>query len=118
VIRQYLTGVPDAIKSLCRQQQKTMNKVVHCKKEPFDIYIGRPSKWGNPFSHKSGTKAIYKTETRAEAIEKYKQWILHGSGKHLLKDLPELKNKALGCWCKPLPCHGDILAQLIIDLKI
>jgi hypothetical protein len=24
-------------------------RVVHCKVEPFDIYIGRPSKWGNPF---------------------------------------------------------------------
>lgn len=30
-------------------------KVVHFKKEPFDIYIGRPSVWGNPFSHKQGT---------------------------------------------------------------
>lgn len=28
-----------------------MTKVVHCKKEPYDVYIGRPSKWGNPFTH-------------------------------------------------------------------
>ena len=28
-----------------------MTKVVHCKKELYDVYIGRPSKWGNPFSH-------------------------------------------------------------------
>ena len=24
-------------------------RVVNCKKEPYDVYIGRPSKWGNPF---------------------------------------------------------------------
>ena len=23
--------------------------VVNCKKGPFEIFIGRPSKWGNPF---------------------------------------------------------------------
>ncbi len=27
-------------------------KVVHCKIEDYDVYIGRPSKFGNPFSHK------------------------------------------------------------------
>lgn len=95
-----------------------MNKVVHCKKQAYDVYIGRPSKWGNPFSHKTGTKAKYKTDTRAEAIEKYRDWILHGAGKHLLNDMHELKGKTLGCWCSPLPCHGDILAQLIDELKI
>jgi hypothetical protein len=95
-----------------------MNKVVHCKKAAYDVYIGRPSKWGNPYSHKTGTTAKYKTDTRAEAIEKYREYILHGDGKHLLKDLHELKGKTLGCWCSPLPCHGDILSQLIDELKI
>jgi hypothetical protein len=95
-----------------------MTKVVHCKKQAYDVYIGRPSKWGNPFSHKNGTKAQFKTETRDEAIEKYKDWILHGAGKHLLNDLHELKNKTLGCWCHPLPCHGHVLAQLITELNV
>ena len=35
-------------------------RVVHCKKEPYDVYIGRPSKWGNPYSHKDNTKAQFK----------------------------------------------------------
>jgi hypothetical protein len=95
-----------------------MNKVVHCKKAAYDVYIGRPSKWGNPYSHKTGTKAKYKTDTRDEAIEKYRDYILYGDGKHLLKDLHELKGKTLGCWCSPLPCHGNILSQLIDELKI
>lgn len=37
--------------------------VVHCKKAPYDVYIGRPGPWGNPFSHQSGTLA------RASRIE-------------------------------------------------
>ncbi len=89
-----------------------MNKVVHCKQEPFDVYIGRPSKWGNPFSHKEGTTAKFKTGSRNEAIQQYRSWILNGDGKHLLNDLHELKNKVLGCWCSPLPCHGQILIEL------
>ena len=90
-----------------------MCKVVHCKKEDYDVYIGRGSKWGNPFTHKSGTKAIWIVPTRKEAIEKYKEWIINGEGKHLIKDLFELKNKTLGCWCKPKSCHGDILCELV-----
>ena len=84
--------------------------VVHCKKSKYDVYIGRPSKWGNPFSHKKGTIAKYKVKTRKEAVEKYAEWILKQP--ELMKDLSELKGKTLGCWCKPLMCHGDILAEL------
>lgn len=47
-------------------------KVVHYKKEPFDIYIGRPSKWGNPFTHLnlSQTKAVFHAKNRDEAVAK------------------------------------------------
>jgi hypothetical protein len=88
-------------------------RVVHCKKEDFDIYIGRPSKWGNPFSHEEKTIAKWKVSSRDIAIRSYKEWITTGDGKHLLKDLHELKNKTLGCWCKPKSCHGDILCELV-----
>jgi hypothetical protein len=87
-----------------------MTKVVHCKKEPYDIYIGRPSPFGNPYSYKRGTLAKFKVNSREEAIQKYKEWVLNQP--ELLLKLPELKNKALGCWCKPLACHGDILKEL------
>lgn len=91
-------------------------KVVHCKIEPYDIYIGRPSIWGNPYSHKEGTIARFKVDTIEEAVAKYKEYIL---GKpDLLEKLNELKNKVLGCWCKTKKnpnalCHGDILVELI-----
>ena len=86
--------------------------VVHCKKEAYDVYIGRPSKWGNPFSHLWGTLAKYKCNNRKEAIALYREWVTEGEGKYLLKDLHQLKGKTLGCWCKPLACHGDVLAEL------
>lgn len=89
--------------------------VVHCKQEPYDIYIGRPSKWGNPFTHiaDKDTLAKFVVKTREEAIIKYTEWITKGDGQYLLKDLYELKYKTLGCWCKPKMCHGDILRKLV-----
>jgi hypothetical protein len=85
--------------------------VVHCKKEDHDIYIGRPSKWGNPYSHQKGTQAKFKVDTRQQAIEAYKTylWKLISAGKISLVQLAELDNKTLGCWCAPKPCHGDVL---------
>ena len=78
-------------------------KVVHCKRHKFDVYIGRPSKWGNPFE-------IGKDGTRKEVINKYAEWIR--TQPHLMADLHELRGKVLGCWCSPKMCHGDILVQL------
>lgn len=90
--------------------------VVHCKKSSYDVYIGRGqgSKWGNPFSHKHGTKAQFIVPTVEEAIQKYEIWLLQQP--HLMAALGELKGKVLGCWCKPGPCHGDVLARLADSL--
>lgn len=86
-------------------------KVVHLMKEDYDVAIDRTSKWGNPYSHKEGTRAKYKVATREEAIEKYKEYILRSN---LMDELYELKGKTLGCWCKPSKaCHGDVLVELI-----
>jgi hypothetical protein len=78
-------------------------QVVHCKKAPFDVYIGRPSKWGNPFS-------IGKDGSRDEVIAKYEAWIL--TQPDLLSQLHELKGRVLGCWCAPKSCHGSVLVKL------
>jgi hypothetical protein len=83
-----------------------MTRVVHCKKEHYDVYIGRPSKWGNPFT-------IGEDGSRDEVISKYEAYIM--SCPDLLNALPELRGKILGCWCKPQACHGDILVRMIED---
>jgi len=99
-------------------------KVVHCKKERYDVYIGRPSKWGNPFTHIQDGKTLakYIVGSRDEAIEAYREWIM--TQEDLLNALPELKGKILGCWCVSEPitkirdnkqCHGEILLQLILE---
>jgi hypothetical protein len=77
--------------------------VVHCKKEKYDVYIGRPSKWGNPFE-------IGKDGTREEVIEKYELWLRDQPD--LIRSIPELSGKTLGCWCAPKECHGDVLVRL------
>lgn len=88
-------------------------KVINLKKEKYDVYIGRGSKWGNPFSHLDNSKALYKVATRNEAIEQYEKWIRFGDGKYLLDDLYELENKILGCYCYPKKCHGEVLLKLL-----
>ena len=82
---------------------KPDNRVVHCRRAAFDVYIGRPSKWGNPF-------VIGRDGDREAVIRKYIAWIWDQP--ELMADLPELQGKILGCWCAPKACHGDVLARL------
>lgn len=78
--------------------------IINLKKEKYDVYIGRGSKWGNPFH-------IGKDGNRKEVIDKYRTYIM--GRKDLIDAVSELKGKRLGCFCKPLACHGDVLVELI-----
>ncbi len=71
-----------------------------------DLYCGRPSKWGNEFRGKD----------RNKNIELHKEMFLN-SRKHL-KDLHELADKRLLCFCKPLPCHTDIYVIVYNDMLL
>jgi hypothetical protein len=70
------------------------------------IYVGRPSKWGNPFKLRYDT-----TEERLEVVFNYKNYI---ERKLLDKelDIKELQGRDLSCWCAPKHCHADILLEL------
>jgi hypothetical protein len=85
--------------------------VVNRRRAQFDVYIGRPSKWGNPFSHKEGTLAQFRVATRAECIAAYERWI-RAQPELMEAARRELRGKVLGCWCKPAACHGDVLAAI------
>lgn len=76
--------------------------VVH-RRDAHDVYIGRPSKWGNPF-------VIGRDGTREQVIAAYEMWIK--TQPHLMAALHELKGKRLGCFCAPLACHGEVLVRL------
>lgn len=86
-------------------------RVVHCKREKCDVYVGRPSKWGNKWSDRPGTMAEFVCASREEAIQKYHEWIMHQPDL-ISAARRELKGKVLGCWCAPNPCHGDILLKI------
>lgn len=77
---------------------------------PYDIYIGRGSKWGNPFTHMPNTKGLNIANSREESLEMFRLWIL--TQQQLVDSLHELDGKTLGCTCDPLPCHGHILKEL------
>lgn len=85
---------------------KVLNKRVD-KMNANTVYIGRPSKFGNPF-------VIGKDGTRSEVVAKYKAWLL--SKPELMQQAKtELRGKDLMCWCSPLACHGHVLVELIGD---
>lgn len=83
-------------------------RVVHCKKEPYDVYIGRPGPWGNPFT-------IPDHGDRATVIAKYRAFLM--CNPMLLGRLEELRGKTLGCYCKPDACHGDVLVELLEEVE-
>lgn len=81
-------------------------KVVHWKKHPYDVLITRPSKWGNPFSHKLHSTARFKVSTKAEAVYKHREWVL-AQPDYVEMIKKELKGCILGCWCdEGQLCHG------------
>lgn len=64
------------------------------------LYIGRPSRWGNPFQN----------GTREENIRRFEAFLRRND--KLLAKLEDLSGYALGCYCKPKPCHGDVIVKV------
>lgn len=68
------------------------------------VYIGRPSKWGNPF-------VIGPDGTREDVVRKFEEYLMLNPV--LIEAAKrELKGKDLVCFCAPLSCHGDILSRI------
>jgi hypothetical protein len=65
------------------------------------VYVGRPSKWGNPHPIGGG-------KTREEVIRLYRQWVAHRRN----EIRQELRGKHLICFCAPKPCHADVLLEI------
>ena len=95
---------------------------------PDAVYVGRPTLWGNPFTHikDKATAADFIVDTLAESIESYTQWLRHQFPKLDTKAAQDffgpLVGKDLICWCaphdgaehttRPLFCHAQILASM------
>ena len=84
------------------------------------VYVGRPTKWGNPFKLNDPLlpAGLNKEQKRQMVITEYRKWIQ--TQPELLSALPELRGKDLVCWChtwdgegkNPEYCHADILLEL------
>ena len=76
-------------------------------KMPEDVvYVGRPTKWGNPYRPEECSTA------EQGAVECFR--ILVESEPETIADIQrELRGKRLACWCSlDKPCHADVLAEI------
>jgi len=103
-----------------------VNKYKHTATEN-DVYIGRGSPLGSPYSHlDSKYNNVIKVDTREEAMELFRSYFDHVKRLDTSSDLAALKfnralwellNKAktqdinLVCFCKPKACHGDVIKE-------
>ncbi len=92
-----------------------MNKVLNRytdKIPPDSVYVGRPSKWGNPFKMNDPLlpAGLSRLGKRKAVIDEYRRYILRNP--EMMSQLSELKGRDLVCWCSPLPCHADVLMEL------
>lgn len=92
-----------------------MTRVVNKKHSDYDVYIGRGSLFGNPWSHRDSTLAKHVVSTREEAISKYREYFMRRVEEEPLfrKCVMMLKGQILGCSCAPKPCHGDVIVEFL-----
>ena len=81
---------------------------------PEEVYIGRGGPFGNPIVIGKPCLMCGKNHERSGALKCYRKWL----DQMLEKDIDfsaqvyALYGKTLVCFCKPLPCHGDVLAEV------
>jgi hypothetical protein len=101
-----LQGVSARCIGLYGNQEALMVQILNAKKVGTEregaVYVGRPSKWGNPF-------IIPRDGNRTQVIAKFRSYLL--LNQPLYDKLSELKGKDLICWCAPMECHAEILAE-------
>jgi hypothetical protein len=103
-----------------------VNKHAH-KATEQDIYVGRGSDLGNPYTGTKpleSTKAMFQAKSREESIELYKSWIqekIRVKDKAVCKALNEIYLRSvrgpvnLVCFCKPKACHGDVIRAIVME---
>jgi len=98
-----------------------ITKAVNLRKEPYDVYIGRAGKgkdgfFGNPIVLGKRCDYCYQIhEEPGSTLDCYREYFLMKveNNKEFRNRVLGLKGKRLGCFCKPKPCHGDIIATWV-----
>jgi hypothetical protein len=91
-----------------------MSRVLNLNAEPLGdaVYIGRRSaRRGLAGSDFANPYQIPRDGTRVQVIEQYRRWL--SKQPNLLRRLRELRGHRLACYCRPLPCHGDVLSEFV-----
>ena len=76
--------------------------IARAKERGLFVRVDRATPWGNTF-------VLGRDGDRATVIARYRDHYLPRNPA-LIARLGELRGKALGCWCAPEACHGDVLA--------
>lgn len=84
---------------------------------PNTVYVGRPTKWGNPFKDVDDPVDEYRTSLKYAEIEHKHFNCMRGLAPHwalrIIENISQLKGKNLACWCTlDQPCHVDVLLEL------
>jgi len=101
-----------------------VTRVVNIHLETYDVFIGRGSPFGNPYSHKEGTKAVFVVRDQASAVSAYARWLttdfeIADWQKPSREQILELHGKRLGCYCVAgEPCHGHVLVMLADEMAL
>ena len=82
----------------------------HCKREAYEVYVGRPSAYGNPWS-------LDTDGSRETVVAKFRDWFSRNPD-FIRFVRRTLEGKTLGCWCSPNACHADVLAEFANDESI
>ncbi len=109
-------GTTGSIVGTDRKTDRKMNRetqVVNIRREEYDVYIGgagqgRAGYFGNPVR-------LHPGEAGGSTLEKYREYFYNRlrSDPEFKERIESLKGKALGCFCKPHPCHGDIIREYL-----
>lgn len=99
-----------------------MTNVVNLRYSPYDTYIGRAGKgesgyYGNP--HVIGLcKICNRIHDREDSIKEYKTYFYKRLEEDVMfkVNVMLLKGQTLGCFCKPLSCHGDIIIEYLNNI--
>lgn len=85
-------------------RQVPQTRVVNIRHEAYDIWGARPGPLGNPFR-------IGRDGNRNECIVQFRQWVVRQP--FIMRLLPDLAGRTIGCFCKPLACHCDVYVELL-----
>ena len=92
---------------------RTPTRVVNIRQEDYDVYIGRAGRgmdgyFGNPFRIEPGM-------ARGDTLKKYREYFYDRlrTDIEFRNRIHALQGKTLGCFCKPYPCHGDIIKEYL-----